>query len=161
LISKIYNNSSFEINMVKDLPLSEITLRKYERPYNSSKRELIRKVCLSLGLLQPGDSRDIIVDMLMTLEEARPNKNWLNSFEIRDRVQEKRKEHSLEEKGLAESNIRRQLKRLRDAMLVDKQENKYRLSEFEPLGRIFETKIENFLIPQTIERIKEYLERLG
>jgi len=128
LISKIYNNSSFEINMVKDLPLSEITLRKYERPYNSSKRELIRKVCLSLGLLQPGDSRDIIVDMLMTLEEARPNKNWLNSFEIRDRVQEKRKEHSLEEKGLAESNIRRQLKRLRDAMLVDKQENKYRLS---------------------------------
>lgn len=147
--------------MVKDLPLSEITLRKYERPYDSSKRELIRKVCLSLGLLQPGDSRDIIVDMLMVLEDSRTKKEWLNSFEIRDLVQGKRKEHSLEEKGLAESNIRRQLKRLRDAMLVDKQENKYRLSEFEPLGHIFEQKIEKFLIPQTVERIKEYLGKLG
>lgn len=146
--------------MVKDLPLSEITLRKYERPYDSSRRELIRKVCLSLGLLQPGDSRDIIVDMLMVLEESRNEKKWLNSFEIRDLVQAKRKEHSLEEKGLAESNIRRQLKRLRDAMLVDKQSNVYRLSEFEPLGEIFEQKIEKFLIPQTIERIKEYLGRL-
>ncbi|MFH1802178.1 MAG: hypothetical protein ABH864_01870 [archaeon] len=147
--------------MVKDLPLSEITLRKYERPYNSSKRELIKKVCLSLGLLQPGDSRDIIVDMLMVLEDSRSGKEWLSSFDIRDKVQEKRKEHSLEEKGLAESNIRRQLKRLRDAMLVDKQENKYRLSEFEPLSEIFEQKIEKFLIPQTIERIKEYLQKLG
>jgi hypothetical protein len=146
--------------VVKDLPLSEITLRKYERPYDSSRRELIRKVCLSLGLLQPGDSRDIIVDMLMVLEDSRTKKEWLNSFEIRDLVQSKRKEHSLEEKGLAESNIRRQLKRLRDAMLVDKQENKYRLSEFEPLGHIFEQKIEKFLIPQTVERIKEYLGRL-
>jgi hypothetical protein len=147
--------------MVKDLPLSEITLRKYERPYDSSRRELIRKVCLSLGLLQPGDSRDIIVDMLMVLEDSRVGKEWLSSFDIRDRVQGKRKEHSLEEKGLAESNIRRQLKRLRDAMLVDKQENKYRLSEFEPLGEIFEQKIEKFLIPQTVERIKEYLQKLG
>ena len=45
-------------------------------------------------------------------------------------------------------------------MLVDKQENKYRLSEFAPLGEIFENKIERFLIPQTIERIKEYLGKL-
>ncbi len=146
--------------MVKDIPLSEITLRKYEKPYDSSKRELVRKVCLSLGLLQPGDSRDIIVDLLLVLEESRLEKNWLNSFEIRDKVQGMRKEHSLEEKGLAESNIRRQLKRLRDSMLVDKKENKYRLSEFEPLKEIFENKIENFLIPQTVERIKEYLGKL-
>ena len=103
---------------------------------------------------------DIIVDMLMVLEDSRNDKKQLNSFEIRDKVQEKRKEHSLEEKGLAESNIRRQLKRLRDSMLVDKQENKYRLSEFSPLSEIFEVKIEKFLIPQTIERIKEYLEKL-
>jgi len=38
-------------------------------------------------------------------------------------------------------------------MFVDKQENKYRMSEFEPLSKIFETKIEGFLIPQTIDRI--------
>jgi hypothetical protein len=146
--------------MVQDLPLGEITLRKYEKPYDSSKRELVRKVCLSLGLLQPGDSRDIIVDLLLILEDARKEKRWMSSFEIRDQVDELRKKNSLESKGLAESNIRRQLKRLRDSMLADKQENKYRLSEFAQLSEIFESKIEKFLIPQTIERIKEYLDKL-
>lgn len=146
--------------MVKESHLGEITLRRYERPYESSKRELVKKVCLSLGLLQPGDSRDIIVDIMLVLEEARKNRTWLSSFQIRDKVESARKEHFLEIKGLAESNIRRQLKRLRDALIVDKQENQYRMSEFEPLKEIFESKIEKFLIPQIIERIKEYLGKL-
>ena len=146
--------------MVKEGPLGEITLRKYEKPYDVSPRELVKKVCLSLGMLQPGDSRDIIVDIVLVLEDARKQKTWLTSFQIRDRVDVLRKDNSLESKGLAESNIRRQLKRLRDAMLVDKQENHYRLSEFAPLTEIFETKIEKFLIPQMIERIKEYLSKL-
>ena len=143
--------------MVRDIPLGEITLRKYEKPYDSSKREIVKKVCLSLGLLQPGDSRDIIVDIMLVLEESRKNKEWLSSFSIRDKVELLRKENSLESKGLAESNIRRQLKRLRDGMLVDKKENQYRISEFESLSQLFEIKIEKFLIPQTIDRIKEYL----
>jgi len=146
--------------MVKDIPLTEITLRRYERPYDSSPRELVKKVCLSLGLLQPGDSRDIIVDILLVLEEARKQKVWLSSFEIRDKVEESRRQNSLEIRGLAESNIRRQLKRLRDILLLDKQENKYRISEFEPLSELFINKIERFLIPQTIERVKEYLSKL-
>lgn len=138
----------------------EITLRRYEKPYDSSQRELVRKVCLSLGLLQPGDSRDMIVDLLLVLEEARISKKWLSSFEIRDLIEDIRKKNSLESKGLAESNIRRQLKRLRDSMFVDKQENKYRISEFASLSELFEAKIEKFLIPQTVERIKEYLGRM-
>lgn len=146
--------------MVREVPLGEITLRKYEKPYDSSRRDLIRKICLSLGLLQPGDSRDIVVDILHILEDSRKEKTMLSSFEIRDKVEVFRKENSLENKGLAESNIRRQLKRLRDAMIVEKSGNKYRISEFEPLSEIFEKKIENFLIPQTLERIKEYLSKL-
>ncbi len=141
----------------RDVPLSEITLRRYERPYNVSRRELVKKICLSLGLLQPGDSRDIIVDVLMVLDNARLGKQELTSFEIIDKIKELRKEHNLDEKGLAESNIRRQLKRLRDIMLVDKNNNLYRLSEFEPLSILFKDKIEKFLIPQTIERVNEYL----
>jgi len=146
--------------MPRDIPLGEITLRKYEKPYESGKRELVKKVCLSLGLLQPGDSRDIIVDIMLVLEEARKDKKWLSSFEIRDKVEQTRKSNSLESNGMAESNIRRQLKRIRDAMLADKQENKYRISEFAPLKELFENKIEKFLIPQTIDRIKEYLVKL-
>ncbi|MBS3075208.1 hypothetical protein J4429_01990 [Candidatus Pacearchaeota archaeon] len=145
---------------MKDLPLTEITLRKYEKPNNLEKRELFRKICLSLGLLQLGDSRDIIVDILMILTEANKNKERLNGEEIRKRVEESRKKYSLDLKGLAESNIRRQLKRLRDAMIIDKSENKYYLIEHSSLKEIFERNIEKFVIPPIIERIKEYLNEL-
>jgi hypothetical protein len=146
--------------MVKEVPLSEITLRKYERPYDTSKRAIVRKICLSLGLLQPGDSRDVIVDILLALEDARVNRKELSSFDVQKKVKQIRETNSMNHMGLAESNIRRQLKRLRDLMLVDKINNRYKLSEFEPLSRLFEERIEKFLVPQTIERIKDYLVRL-
>lgn len=145
---------------MKDLPLSEITLRKYEKPVGLEKRELIRKVCLSLGLLQLGDSRDVIVDILMVLINANKKREELISDEIRKRVEEIRKKYSLETKGLAESNIRRQLKRLRDAMLIDKRGNDYYLTEHLSLNEIFENNLEKFVIPQIIERVKEYLREL-
>jgi len=145
---------------MKDIPLSEITLRKYEKPMGLEKRELVRKICLSLGLLQLGDSRDVIVDILIVLIDANKNKENISSDEIRKRAEALRTKYSLETKGLAESNIRRQLKRLRDAMLIEKSENKYYLSEHSSLSEIFENSIERFIIPQTIERIKEYLDEL-
>jgi len=143
-----------------DFPLAEITLRKYESPYDSSRRELVKKVCLSLGLLQPGDSRDVIVDILLVLLESNKNKRALTSDEVKDNVIESRKSASCEEKGIAESNIRRQLKRLRDIMLIEKIDNKYRMSEFASLSEIFEEKITNFYVPSIINRIKEYLDEL-
>jgi len=146
--------------MVKDIPLSEIILRKYEKPAGLEKRELIRKICLSLGLLQLGDSRDIIVDILLVLINANKNKEKLFSKEIRIRTEEVRKQYSLETKGLAKSNIRRQLKRLRDAMLIEKSKNKYFLTEQLSLKEIFENSIEKFVIPQIIERVKDYLNEL-
>lgn len=146
--------------MVKDSPLSEITLRKYEKPYKLDKRELVKKICLSLGLLQPGDSRDVIVDILLILTQNSREKREISSEEIKEKVLETRKKYNLEMRGVADSNIRRQLKRLRDLMLIEKKNNLYNLSEFESLSRIFQDKIEKFLIPQTIERIKEYLGEL-
>ena len=145
---------------MKDIPLSEITLRKYEKPIGLEKRELIRKICLSFGLLQLGDSRDVIVDILMVLIDANKTKENLSSMEIGVRTEELRGKYSLETKGLAESNIRRQLKRLRDAMLIEKSNNEYYLAEHSSLSEIFENSIEKFIIPQTIERIKEYLGEL-
>jgi len=115
---------------------------------------------LSLGLLQPGDGRDIIVDILLVLVEEQKNKNKLDSEEIRKRVEEIRKEHNLELKGLAESNIRRQLKRLRDLMIIEKNNNLYHLSEFESLQEIFDNKIQKFIIDPSIQRVREYLNEL-
>lgn len=143
-----------------DIPLFEITLRKYEKPYQTEKREIVKKICLSLGLLQPGDSRDIIVDILFVLIQAQKERKTLSSEEIREKAEKMRKQNNLDARGLAESNIRRQLKRLRDIMLIEKNQNSYRLSEFESLSTIFENKIEKFLIPQIIERTKEYLNEI-
>lgn len=145
---------------MSDLPLSEITLRKYEAPYNLGRRELVKKVCLSMGLLQPGDSRDVIVDILLVLLDAQRIKESLETEEIKKRVIESRKKASCEEKGITESNIRRQLRRLKDLMLIESQENAYRISEFETLEKLFEDKINNFYLPSIVGRVKEYLKAL-
>ncbi len=138
----------------KDTPLNEVILRKYERP-SLNDRELVRKLCLSVGLLQPGDSRDVIVDVLYVLLKE---KKEINSEEVRDKVIQLRKEKNLQLLGIASSNIRRQLKRLRDIYLIEKINNNYRITENENLSIIFEEKIEKFLLPAITSRIKEYLE---
>jgi len=107
----------------KEIPLSEITLRRYEKPSKLSERELVRKLCLSIGLLQPGDSRDVIVDILHVLLRAKKQKKLLSSEEIEKDVIDSRKRQKLALHGIASSNIRRQIKRLRDLFLVEKVKN--------------------------------------
>ena len=139
-------------NVSKSIPLSEITLRKYERPYDMPKRELVKKLCLSIGLLQPGDSRDVVVDVFCVLLE---NKE-VDGNGIVDKVSEFRKSNNLDLKGVAGSNIRRQLKRLRDLFLVEKKGNIYRINENETLSNLFEEKIEKFYLKNIVSRVKEY-----
>ncbi len=140
----------------KEIPLSEITLRKYEKPSKLSDRELVRKLCLSIGLLQPGDSRDVIVDILHVLLKSKKQQKALSSTEIEKEVINTRKKQKLALHGIASSNIRRQLKRLRDLFLVEKVKNQYRIAEFEDLGIIFEEKIEKFYLKSIVDRVKEY-----
>ncbi len=148
------------MKVIREASLGEITLRKYEKPYQFDKRELARKICLSLGLVQPADSRDIVVDILLALLEAKKQKKEKNLEEIKKRAIEIRKENNVELKGIADSNIRRQLKKLRDLFLVEKIANTYRINGFENLNKIFENKIEKFYIVSIVERIKEYLNEL-
>ena len=138
-----------------DTPLAELTLRKYEKPTDLSKRELVRKLCLSLGLLQPGDSRDVIVDVLQVMLETDTD---LTSTEVETRVIEKRKSSSLELLGIAPSNIRRQLLRLRDIFIIEKVKNNYRLREKAKLRTIFEENLEKYYLASIISRVKEYLD---
>ncbi len=145
----------------RESPLAEITLRRYEKPSKISERELVRKLCLSIGLLQPGDSRDVVVDVLHALLKAKKQKKELSSGEIEKEVIEARKKQSLPLFGIASSNIRRQIKRLRDVFLVEKIKNSYRISEFENLGIIFEEKIEKFYLKSIVDRVKEYFNSVG
>jgi len=138
-----------------DLALSEITLRKYEKP-SGNKREICRKFCLSIGLLQPGDSRDVIVDILYVLMESQQKKRELSSEEIRYEVTKNRKKRKLALLGIASSNIRRQLLRLRDLFIVEKIANNYRINENASLNELFVEKIEKYFLESIKKRVKEY-----
>jgi len=137
-----------------DTPLAEVTLRKYEKPKNLSKRELVRKICLSLGLLQPGDSRDVIVDVLEVMLET---KEELSSTEVERATIENRKKNKLKMLGIAPSNIRRQLLRLRDLFIVEKIKNNYRIKENSTLLSLFEENLEEYYLTSILNRVKEYL----
>jgi hypothetical protein len=139
--------------IAKDSALAEITLRKYERPENLSERDLVRKLCLSLGVLQPGDSRDIIVDILLVLLKASMP---LSSVEVEAQVIHFRKENNLPMLGVASSNIRRQLLRLRDVFILEKVKNSYRINEDSNLSEILSQKIEKYYLNGILERVKEY-----
>ncbi|RME31509.1 hypothetical protein D6789_02510 [Candidatus Woesearchaeota archaeon] len=138
-----------------DTPLAEITLRKYEPPTaQTSRRGLVRRLCLSLGLLQPGDSRDVIVDVLQVVLES-PEE--LTSTMVEKLVIEKRQKEKLPLLGVAPSNIRRQLLRLRDLFIVEKVKNKYRIRENSKLLAIFEENVEQYFLDGIVNRVKDYL----
>lgn len=143
----------------RDTPLAEITLRRYEKPA-ASERELVRKFCLSIGLLQPGDSRDVVVDVLHVLLKAKQRREELHSEEVKNHVMSERKESGLPMLGIASSNIRRQLKRLKDLHLIETNANLYRISEFASLNEIFEEKVQNFVLQQVLSRVREYVHKI-
>jgi len=140
--------------VARDIPLSELTLRKYEKPGKPEAREAIKKICLSLGLLQPGDSRDVMVDILQVIVEA---KKPLTLSDIEHEVIANRKKHKCPLVGIAASNITRQIRRLKQMNIVEAVANKYRLTEGETLAVLFEEKILRYHLTSTIERIREYL----
>ncbi len=142
--------------IAKDTPLVEVTLRRYEKPVAIEERELVRKLCLSLGVLQPGDSRDVMVDVLCVLLHNRSHKMDLSSEEVVKEVIAYRKKYKLEMRGIASSNVRRQLRRLREIMLVEKIFNNYRIAEFGKLTDLLDEKIEKFLLSSILQRVKEY-----
>lgn len=145
--------------IARDTPLAELTFRRYEKPTTSG-RELVRKLCLSLGLLQPGDSRDVVIDVFYVLLQARQRKENLHSEEIKNLVMTERKTIGLPMNGVAGSNIRRQLKRLKDLFLIENIANGYRVTEFNLLSEVFEERVEQFVLQSVLQRVKEYVKRV-
>src|SRR3989344_6687017 len=121
----------------RDTPLAEITLRRYEKP-TMTNRDLVRKFCLSVGLLQPGDSRDVVVDVFHVLLKGRQHREELHSEEIKNKVMDDRKKMGLPMLGIASSNIRRQLKRIKDLHLIETRANLYRITEFAHVSELFQ-----------------------
>ena len=137
---------------LKDMPLQEITLRKYESPQNLDQRELSKKFLLSVGLLQPGESRDILVDIFLQLLKARKEKNFLQIETFIEALKNKQ--------GASPPNIRRQLRRLKALKLVEKLPEGYRITEFGSLEPIINDFIIQFLINPSVSRVREYATNL-
>jgi DNA-binding transcriptional ArsR family regulator len=140
--------------VARERPLAEFTLRKYEKPFGLEGRELTRKLCLSLGLLQPGDSRDGVVDVLHALLHT---KEPLALEQLTSQVIAGRKNAGLTAAGIAPSNVRRHLRRLKALYLVERTSDGYRIHEGESLTRLFDEKIEQFVLKATTQRVKEYI----
>ena len=139
--------------IARELPLTEFTIRRYERPHSTDMRALVKRLCLSVGLLQPGDSRDSIVDVFCVFllhREALPIED------IVEIVRAERKAMKLPSIGMAESNLRRQVRRLKDQGWIMKTPKGYCLDEHLSLTGLFSEKIRPYLIEPTLARIEEY-----
>jgi predicted transcriptional regulator len=73
---------------------------------------------------------------------------------------EERKTLGLPMLGIASSNIRRQLKRIKDLHLIETNANLYRITEWSDLSELFEEKVENFILKSVMSRIKDYLNKI-
>jgi len=62
--------------------------------------------------------------------------------------------------GVAQSNIRRQIRRLREVHIAEKIKNSYRINEFDNIKNIFNEKIREFVLPPILARIEIYSEML-
>ena len=138
-------------NVSRDTPLAEVTLRKYERPGSLADRELARKLCLSLGLLHPGDSRDVIEDILLQLLVS---ETPLNIAELEKQVILSRKKEGMAANGTASSNIRRQVRRLKGMFIVEKSGKGYKVSD--NMCDILDNMISKHYVAAIMERVKEY-----
>ena len=143
--------------MPADSPLSEITLRKYEKGTVVSRRELIRKMCLSLGLVQAGDARDAVVDVFDVLLSA---KKALPSRHIMAQAALLREKAGLSTQGLTHANVCRMLRRLRQLYFVETNADAYRITERERLATLFREQTIPFYIQPLLDRITYVMEQV-
>ena len=137
---------------LKDSPLQEITLRKYEAPSILEGRDLVKKFLLSVGLLNPGESRDIIVDITESLLLAKKEKKILDVPDFLEKLNGKQ--------GASAPNIRRQLRRLKELKVIEKLPEGYRITEFGQIRPVINSYIAEFLVQPTLDRVKEYADKL-
>lgn len=139
-----------EKKSLKDLPLQEITLRKYEVPTNLENRELAKKFLLSIGMLQPGDSRDIIVDIF----------DYLLKQGSRDATFDEIRAVLVDKSGASYPNMKRQMRRLQEMKLIEKRGEAYRIVEGGAIVEMVNNYLEKFVILPSLERIKQYASAL-
>ena len=89
----------------------------------------------------------------MLLEAKEP----LTARDIEKRVIDSRENAKAPMLGVAPSNIRRQILRLRELFIIEKVVSTYRIRENQKLEQIFEEHVERYYLQSITKRVKEYL----
>ncbi len=135
--------------LFKDKPLAVIELSEFEKP-GTDRFTNLRRFCISLGLISPGESRIAIVHILDILLKARKsNPNGLDSYAIVKELYQ----HDVK---IVYANILRDLRKLVRVGLVEKINGGYRVKENGNLEDILRNFIKPYIIERILNRIVEY-----
>ncbi len=139
--------------LYKDRPLAEISLKEFEKPTSDYITNL-RRLCISLGVVSPGESRIAIVYILDILIKAREKKQKsLDSYAVV-------KELYRRNVKIVYANVLRDIRKLISVGLVEKRDNGYRIKENLPINEILKTFIKPYIVDKIFNRIIEYADAI-
>lgn len=142
-------NKKIRERLYRDKPLSGITLNEFERPTNDYNTN-IRRLCISLGLVRPGESRIAIVYILDILLKARKKRPYgMDSYELIKELYKRKVK-------IVYANILRDLRKLMATGIVEKRNNQYMIRENMKLNDIMTNFIKPYIIDRTLNKIIEY-----
>lgn len=138
--------------IVDVIPLNEITLRSVHIDSELDRWEILRRFCLGVGLLQPNDNRTTIVDVLIVLFDY---PDGLSTNKIVSKVISFRIDRGFAFGGVAVTNIRSLLRRLKELGIVEKFRGKHRITEGLSLTKVFDNKLLPFIMNKTLKNIRK------
>ncbi len=139
--------------LYKDKPLAGISLNEFEKP-SSDYFTNLRRFCISIGVISPGESRVAIIHILeILLKSKKSRKDGVDSYEII-------KELYKTDIKIVYANILRDLRKLIAVGIVERRENRYRIKENMKLKELLETFIKPYIIDRILKRIEEYADSI-
>ncbi|MBE5729585.1 hypothetical protein IHI26_00230 [Candidatus Parvarchaeota archaeon] len=139
----------FKNKLFKDKPLYRLVLSEFEKPSGDYFSNL-RRFCISLGLVNPGESRIGIVYILDILLKARKDKpNGLSSYDIIKKL------YSNNVK-IVYANILRDLRKLIATGIVEKIDSNYRIKENMDLPEILDKFVKPYIIDRVLKKVGDY-----
>ncbi len=139
--------------LFKDKPLSKISLSEFEKP-GSDYFTNLRRFCISLGLVNPGESRVAVVYILDLLLKLRyKKKEGVDSYEIMKYLYSKNVK-------IVYANVLRDLRKLINIGLVEKINTNYRIKENMKLTELMDEFIKPYIIDRILKKIYLYAEAI-
>jgi len=139
--------------LFKDKPLSRVVLSEFEKP-SSDYFTNLRRFCISLGLINPGESRIGVVYILDILLKARnKDKSGMDSYSVMKSLYERNVK-------IVYANVLRDLRKLIDVGIVEKVDGKYRIKENMQLAEIINEFVRPYIVDRILKRVSYYAETI-